>query len=177
MRRGELVAAIRQAHAEGRATDGSPRVYRALKARGVPCCEDTVAKLMRAEGLRPKARRPFVVRTTDSRHGRPAAGDVLDRAFYPDRPDTTWAADITYVPTAEGWLYLAVVLDLFSRRVVWWAGPRPTTCGASWPAMRCGWPWSIAARGEGCCTTAIGACNTPARRTRTPWPSTGSSRA
>ena len=67
VRRGELVAAIRQAHTEGRATYGSPRVYRALKARGVPCCANTVAKLMRAEGLRPKTRRPFAVRTTDSR--------------------------------------------------------------------------------------------------------------
>jgi putative transposase len=121
VRRGELVAAIRQAHAEGRATYGSPRVYRALKARGVPCCENTVAKLMRAEGLRPKTRRPFAVRTTDSRHDRPVAKNVLNRQFYPDRPDVVWTADITYVPTAEGWLYLAVVLDLFSRRVVGWA--------------------------------------------------------
>ena len=121
VRRVELVAAIRQAHIEGRATYGSPRVYRALKARGVACGENTVAKLMRAEGVRPKARRPFAVKTTDSRHGRPVAKNVLNREFYPDRPDTVWTADITYVPTAEGWLDLAVVLDLFSRRVVGWA--------------------------------------------------------
>ena len=121
VRRGELVAAIRQAHAEGRATHGSPRVYRASKARGVPGCENTVARLMRAEGVRPKARRPFAVRTTDSRHDRPVAGNVLNREFYPDRPDTPRAADITYVPTAEGWLYLAAALDLSSRRVVGWA--------------------------------------------------------
>ncbi len=76
---------------------------------------------MRAQGVRPKARRPFVVRTTDSRHDHPVAGNVLNREFYPDRPDEVWTADITYVPTAEGWLYLAVVLDLFSRRVVGWA--------------------------------------------------------
>ena len=121
VRRGELVAAIRRAHTESRSTYGSPRVYRALKARGVPCCENTVAKLMRADGVRPKARRPFAARTADSRHDRPVAKNVLNREFYPDRPDTTWTADITYVPTAEGWLYLAVVLDLFSRRVVGWA--------------------------------------------------------
>jgi len=121
LRRGELVAEIRTAHGESRATYGSPRVYRALKARGVPCCENTVAKLMRAELVRAKARRPFAVRTTDSRHDRPVAKNVLNREFYPDRPNATWAADITYVPTAEGWLYLAVVLDLFSRRVVGWA--------------------------------------------------------
>ena len=121
VRRVELVAAIRRAHAESRSTYGSPRVYRALKARGVPCGENTVAKLMRADGVRPKARRPFAARTTESRHDRPVARNVLNREFYPDRPDTTGTADITYVPTAEGWLDLAVVLDLFSRRVVGWA--------------------------------------------------------
>ena len=121
VRRGGLVTAIQQAHIESLATYGSPRIYQALKARGVPCCENTVAKLMRAERLRPKARRPFVVKTTDSRHDRPVAKNVLNREFYPDRPNTTWTADITYVPTAQGWLYLAVVLDLFSRRVVGWA--------------------------------------------------------
>ena len=120
-RRVELVAAIRQAHIAGRSTYGSPRVYRSLKARGVPCCENTVAKRMRAERVRPKARRPFAVKTTDSRHGRPVAKNVLNREFYPDRPDTIGTADITYVPTAEGWLYLAVVLDLFSRGKVGWA--------------------------------------------------------
>jgi putative transposase len=121
LRRGQLVAEIHRAHGESRATYGSPRVYRALKAQGVPCCENTVAKLMRAERVRAKAGRPFVVRTTDSRHDRPVAANTLNREFYPDRPDAVWTADITYVPTAEGWLYLAVVLDLFSRRVVGWA--------------------------------------------------------
>lgn len=121
LRRGRLVAEIRRAHGESRATYGSPRVFRTVKARGVPCCENTVAKLMRAERVRAKARRPFVVRTTDSRHDRPVAANTLGREFYPGRPNATWTADITYVPTAEGWLYLAVVLDLFSRRVVGWA--------------------------------------------------------
>ena len=121
LRRDRLVAEIRRAHGESRDTYGSPRVYRALKARGVPCCENTVAKLMKAQGVSPKARRPFVVKTTDSRHDRPVAANTLNREFYPDRPDAVWTADITYVPTAEGWLYLAVVLDLFSRRVVGWA--------------------------------------------------------
>ena len=121
LRRDQLVAAIRVVHGESRRTYGSPRVYQALKARGVPCCENTVAKLMRAEQVRPKARRPFVVKTTDSRHDRPVAKNVLNREFYPERADAVWTADITYVPTAGGWLYLAVVLDLFSRRVVGWA--------------------------------------------------------
>jgi putative transposase len=120
-RRDGLVTTIREVHGQSRATYGSPRVYRALKAQGVACSENTVATLMRAQGVRAKARRPFVVATTDSRHDRPVAKNVLNRQFYPDRPDAVWTADITYVPTAEGWLYLAVVLDLFSRRVVGWA--------------------------------------------------------
>jgi putative transposase len=121
LRRDRLVGEIRRAHDESRATYGSPRVYRALKARGIACSRNTVAKLMRAEGVRATARRPFVVRTTESRHGCPVAGNLLNRQFYPDRPNAAWTADITYVPTAEGWLYLAAVLDLFSRRVAGWA--------------------------------------------------------
>jgi putative transposase len=121
VRRERLVAQIRVAHAEARSVYGSPRVHRELEARGVACCENTVAKLMRAHGLRSKAARRFVVRTTDSRHGRPVAENVLARDFDPDRPDTAWAADITYIPTAEGWLYLAAVIDLCSRKVVGWA--------------------------------------------------------
>ncbi len=120
-RRHELIQDIRRAHDESRATYGSPRVHQALKARGVGCSVNTVAKLMKAEGVRSKARRRFVVRTTDSRHDRPVAENVLNREFHPDRRDQVWTTDITYVPTAEGWLYLAVVLDLFSRRVVGWA--------------------------------------------------------
>ncbi len=111
----------REAHRDSRSTYGSPRVHRELAARGVACCENTVAKLMRRHDIRLGARRRFVPRTTDSRHDRPVAANVLAREFYPDKPDTAWAADITYVPTARGWLYLAVVIDLFSRKVVGWA--------------------------------------------------------
>ena len=121
VRRSRLVEQIREAHAEARSVYGSPRVHRELEARGVACCENTVARLMREHGIRSKARRRFVVRTTDSRHDRPVAENVLAREFYPDRTDTAWAADITYVPTAEGWLYLAAVIDLCSRKVVGWA--------------------------------------------------------
>jgi transposase InsO family protein len=120
-RRGRLIEQIREAYQESRSTYGSPRVRRELAARGIACCENTVAKLMREQGLRSKAARRFVVRTTDSRHGRPVAENVLARDFYPDKPDTAWAADITYIPTAEGWLYLAAVIDLCSRKVVGWA--------------------------------------------------------
>jgi putative transposase len=121
VRRGEVLDQIRQVHRESRQTYGSPRVHRALRASGVRCCVNTVAKLMKAHAIRSKASRRFAVRATDSRHDRPVAENVLAREFYPERPDVAWTADITYVPTAEGWLYLAVVLDLFSRRVVGWA--------------------------------------------------------
>ena len=120
-RRERLVEQIRQAHEEARSVYGSPRVHRELEARGVACCENTVAKLMREHGIRPEAVRRFVPRTTDSRHDRPVADNVLACEFYPERPDTAWAADITYIPTAEGWLYLAAVIDLCSRKVVGWA--------------------------------------------------------
>jgi putative transposase len=119
-RRGRLVAAIEVIHAEVRGRYGSPRMTAELNARGHTCSENTVAKLMRGHGVRAKAPRRFV-RTTDSRHGLPVADNVLDRDFDPEGPNATWSADITYVPTADGWLYLAVVEDLFSRMIVGWA--------------------------------------------------------
>ena len=99
---------------------GSPRMAAELKARGHECSENTVAELMRGHGIRAKAPRRFV-RTTDSRHRLPVAGNVLDREFDPPEPNAAWAADITYIPTADGWLYLAVVEDLFSRMIVGWS--------------------------------------------------------
>jgi putative transposase len=119
-RRGELVAAIEVIHAEVRGRYGSPRMTAELNARGHDCSENTVAALMKAHGVRAKAPRRLV-RTTDSRHGLPVADNVLDRDFDPEGPNATWSADITYVPTADGWLYLAVVEDLFSRMIVGWS--------------------------------------------------------
>lgn len=116
-RDGELLAQIKQAHANSRRTYGSPRVHAELRAGGTRCSRKRVARLMREAGL--SARRPRrAVRTTDSRHALPVAANLLGRDFSAEAPDLRWAADITYVPTAEGWLYLAVILDLFSRRVV-----------------------------------------------------------
>jgi putative transposase len=119
-RRDALVAAIRQIHAEVRGRYGSPRMTRELNARGHEGTENTVAALMRAHGIRAKSSRR-VVRTTDSRHALPVAANVLDRAFDPEAPNLVWCADMTYIPTGEGWLYLAVVEDLFSRRIVGWS--------------------------------------------------------
>jgi transposase InsO family protein len=120
-RREDLARQIRVVHRDSRGTYGSPRVYHELKARGVGCCENTVAKLMKEQGIRSIIRRRFKVRTTDSSHAHPVAPNVLGRDFGADAPGRKWAADITYVATGQGWLYLAVVLDLCSRKVVGWA--------------------------------------------------------
>jgi transposase InsO family protein len=120
-RRAELVGQVKSVYEESRRTYGSPRVYRALKAREVPCCENTVARLMREHEIRSVVRRRFRARTTDSSHAYPVAPHVLGRDFAAAAPDAKWAADITYIPTDQGWLYLGVVIDLCSRRVVGWS--------------------------------------------------------
>jgi len=120
LRRDRLVAAIRQAHAELKGRYGSPRMTAELNARGYDCTENTVAHLMRTHGTRARAARRCA-RTTDSRHSLPVADNLLGRDFDPGRPNAAWSADITYVPTADGWLYLAVVEDLFSRMIVGWS--------------------------------------------------------
>jgi transposase InsO family protein len=121
LRRERLVEQIEAAHRQSRAIYGSPRVHQELVAQGVRCCENTVAKLMRRQGLRSKIKRRFVVRTTDSRHGYAVAENRLERKFQRPLPNQAWAADITYIPTQEGWLYLAAVIDLCSRKIVGWA--------------------------------------------------------
>ena len=115
-----LTLDIRVAHKLGRSTYGSPRVHAELQAKGVRVSEKRVARLMREDGLRARQKRRFR-RTTDSNHSDPIAPNVLKRDFEPAAPNQSWATDVTYVHTAEGWLYLAVMLDLFSRRVVGWA--------------------------------------------------------
>ena len=120
-RRAALAAKVRVVHADNRGVYGSPRVFKALKAAGEAVCENTIAKVMRSEGLRAKVKRKFVPRTTDSAHAQPIAPNVLGRQFASDAPNRKWAGDITYIPTDEGWLYLAGVIDLHSRRIVGWS--------------------------------------------------------
>ncbi len=120
-RQAELVSQIRQAHADSRQTYGSPRICRQLQAQEVRCCRNTVAKLMRAHGIVARTRRRFRVQTTDSRHDHPVAPNHLNRQFAQAQPNRVWVSDITYVPTGEGWLYLAAVLDLCSRKIVGWS--------------------------------------------------------
>ena len=120
-RSGQLVAQIKEAHQASRGTYGSPRIYQELKAQGQKVCQNTVAKLMRQEGIRSIVSKRFRPRTTDSHHRHAIAGNVLDRQFDQRHPNRAWAADITYIATDEGWLYLGVVMDLCSRRIVGWS--------------------------------------------------------
>lgn len=118
-----LTAKIREIQKEVRERYGSPRTYQELKALGFNCGRHRVARVMREAGIRAKSARKFRV-TTQSEHGYAAAPNVLNRQFSLEQqpqPDRTWAADITYIPTLEGWLYLAVVLDVATRRVVGWS--------------------------------------------------------
>jgi putative transposase len=116
----ELVVEIKAAHKTGRGAYGSPRVHRELRAKGRRVGRKRVERLMRREGIAGRKKRRFR-KTTDSNHPDPIAPNVLDRHFDVELPDTAWVTDVTYVWTLEGWLYLAVILDLFSRRVVGWS--------------------------------------------------------
>lgn len=115
-----LLEEIRKAYEASDKRYGSPNIYHALKAKGIRCSENRVARLMRVNGIQAKLGRRFVP-TTDSKHNLPVAENLLDRQFTAERPNQAWVSDITYIWTREGWLYLAVVIDLFSRQVVGWA--------------------------------------------------------
>ena len=120
-RRVTLTEQIRQVHQARRATYGSPRVHAELIANGQPCNRKTVAKCMKAAGIQARSHRRFRVTTTDSNHPHPVAENVVNRNFQPSQKNETWTADITYVPTDEGWLYLSAVEDLFTREIVGWS--------------------------------------------------------
>jgi putative transposase len=119
-KRDALLVEVRAIHAEFKGRYGSPRIHAELAARGHDCCVNSVARLMRDHDLRAKAARKFRG-TTDSAHGLPVAENLLGRRFDPASPNEAWVADITYIPTREGWLYLAAVEDLYARRVVGWS--------------------------------------------------------
>jgi transposase InsO family protein len=119
-RRDALLVEIAAVHAEVKERYGSPRIHAELQARAVACCVNTVAKLMHDNGIRAKTARKFR-NTTDSSHSLPVADNILDRQFDAQAPNERWLGDITYIPTREGWLYLAAIEDLYSRRVVGWS--------------------------------------------------------
>jgi transposase InsO family protein len=115
-----LLVKIKAAHEVGRGTYGSPRVHRELRANGCHVSRKRIERLRRREGIVALKKRRFR-KTTDSNHDHPIAPNLLGRKFDVDLPDTSWVTDVTYVWTHEGWLYLAAILDLFSRRVIGWA--------------------------------------------------------
>lgn len=116
-----LLAAIEQLHQGPERCYGSPRLTPELQALGHACSENRVARLMQRHGVRAQKRKRFVPRTTDSDHDQPIAPNRLAERAAPTGPNQIWVSDLTYVPTAQGWLYLALVMDLWSRRIVGWA--------------------------------------------------------
>ena len=117
----KLTQQIEAIHQQSRQTYGSPRIQAELADQGVKCGPNRVARLMQEAELQAKQSRQFKVTTTDSAHNYPVAPNLLARNFQANRANEKWLADITYIPTAEGWLYLAAVMDLYSRRIVGWA--------------------------------------------------------
>jgi putative transposase len=130
-----LLAHIRSAFARSNGTYGSPRMTRELQDEGLEVGRRRTARLMRENGLKARQKRRFK-RTTDSHHAFPVAPNLLEQNFSAERPNQKWAADISYVWTSEGWLYLAVVLDLFARRVVGWAVSNRLHKGLALEALR-----------------------------------------
>lgn len=122
----QMMALIRATHAQLKGAYGSPRMLREIRARGFPASKERVERLMRENGIRARHKRRWRA-TTNSRHSLPIAPNRLERNFTPAAPNQVWTADMTYIWTDEGWLYLAIVLDLFNREVVGWSiRPRMT---------------------------------------------------
>ena len=115
-----VLANIKAIHAETKGEYGWPRIWKELLARGVRVGKERVRKLMAQHGIRARHKRKYIA-TTNSDHDLPVAPNLLERNFTAATPNQVWTSDITYVPTAEGWLYLAVIIDLFSRQVVGWS--------------------------------------------------------
>ena len=115
-----LTVSIKKIHQDSRGTYGAPRVQAVLVEEGLRVSRARITRLMKAAGLKVRCKRKFRT-TTNSTHRHPVAENLLDREFTADQPNQKWVTDITYLPTLEGWMYLAVVMDLFSRKIVGWA--------------------------------------------------------
>jgi putative transposase len=123
----QLLTLIRAIHAQLKGAYGSPRMVKEIRGRGFPASKERVERLMRENDIRARHKRRYKA-TTDSKHALPVAPNLLERNFSPSAPNQAWSADLTYVWTDEGWLYLAIVLDLFNREVVGWSiKPRMTS--------------------------------------------------
>ena len=116
----KLLEKIKKAHEMSRMTYGSPRITQELRANGIICGKNRIARLMRSHGIFAKTKRKFRI-TTHSNKDLPVAENLLNRRFKSDRPNRIWLSDITYIWTQEGWLYLSAVLDLYNRQVIGWS--------------------------------------------------------
>lgn len=130
-----LDAHVRQVHAVSRGSYGRPRIVQTLRRQGLSVGSERVRQSLRRQGLRPVYKRPYRV-TTDSSHSLPVAPNTLDRRFDNWLPNRAWVADLTYIATAEGWLYLAVIMDLASRRIVGWSMSERMKAGLVCEALR-----------------------------------------
>ncbi len=134
----QLLALIRAIHVQFKGAYGSPRMVRELRRRGMAASKARVERLMRHHGIRARHKRRYKA-TTDSTHRLPVAGNLLDRRFNPSAPNRVWTSDITYLWTDEGWLYLAVVLDLFNREVIGWSIQPRMTADLATNALTMAW--------------------------------------
>jgi transposase InsO family protein len=134
----QMLALIQSIHAEFKGSYGSPRMVRELRLRGFPASKERVERLMQENDIRAKHKRRFKV-TTDSKHNLPIAPNLLERNFMPAAPNQVWTSDITYLWTDEGWLYLAIVIDLFNREVVGWSLKPRMTADIATDALTMAW--------------------------------------
>ncbi|GAC1644803.1 MAG: hypothetical protein NVS4B9_36870 [Ktedonobacteraceae bacterium] len=165
---GERIMRIYQAN---RQVYGSPRIHAALRAEGQACGKKRVARLMRELGLNARPRK-HRTRTTDSQHDQPVAPNLLNHEFTATEPNTNWVTDITAIWTSEGWLYLAVVLNIFSRMVVGWAMGAHRDEALVEQAARMA--WHVDSLSQGYCTIRIGAVSIRRPTTASYWHSMGS---
>ena len=133
-----LLVHIKAVHAASKGEYGWPRIWLELRANGVRVWKERVRRLMKEHGIKARGKRKFVA-TTDSQHNLPIAPNLLNRNFQPDAPDRVWTSDITYIQTDAGWLYLAVVLDLYSRQVVGWSMQPHMRTSLVTDALRMAW--------------------------------------
>jgi len=133
-----VLAHIKAAHAGSKGEYGWPRIWKELVTKGVRVGKDRIQKLMKLHGIKARGKRRYVV-TTDSKHNLPIAANLLDRNFQPEQPNAVWSGDITYIPTDEGWLYLAAVIDLHSRQVVGWSMAPHMQTSLVTDALRMAW--------------------------------------
>jgi len=133
-----LLIHIKAIHAGSRGEYGWPRVWQELRANGIKAGKERIRRLMKRNSIKARGKRKYLV-TTDSRHRLPVAPNLLNRNFRPVRPDAVWAGDITYIQTDTGWLYLAAVMDLFSRRVVGWSMQPHMQASLVTDALRMAW--------------------------------------